>query len=828
MTDVNLMTAMAFVTDEDIAREMDHENSMLERGTARERSRQDREKARGNASATPGARSLLKKLALPLADAIKEEVDRLADGNVRKKPPELKTLQLLPPRDYAVVALRAVLDQLGAGHLKDGTVTAQKLGFAIGQEVCREAQVRAFYENSKPLFEAVVRKVRERTSSPAQRVKELVGAYQRTCEDAMEDLTTTEKVRLGVFIVTVMEGLGLLVADTMQSTKTHTVKTYDLSDEAWDVIATVDGAVSELKPLLLPTVIPPMHWADQNTGGYWLPTKQNNLVKARNRSNGVRGMTGDDAPRMFSPLNYLQSVPYRINRKVLAVVERMRESGISCDSLPSFDLETPPPRPSDIDTNEEARKGWRTATRGVHTRNNARKGKLLATSRTISVAADMRDEPTIYFPKMIDFRGRVYDLPLFLKPQGDDLSKGLLQFANGKPLGDMGAYWLAIHLANTWGEDKVSFDDRQAWVQANEDRILAIARDPFAERMWMDADSPFQFLAACFEWLGYSETGEAHVSHISIGLDGSCNGLQHLSAILRDPVGGAAVNLLPSPKPQDIYTEVMVKVKEELTRRAEAGEPTAQRWLPLVTRKTVKRPVMTLPYGATQQGFADQIMEDTLRPIEKSGQSPFGSEGYDACRYLGSIVWQATGETVVAARQVMDWLQEVAKVVASTGAPLSWESPSGFRVVQSYLKPSTKNVELRAVGQRVAILVADGHTSKMDKQKMARSISPNFVHAMDAAHMLRTVELLLDTVGPSVHLAMVHDSYGCHACDADTLSRALRQAFVQMYHERDWLESFRDEVAAQVGEELASTLPPLPGKGSLHLSEVVNSLYFFA
>jgi DNA-directed RNA polymerase len=571
-----------------------------------------------------------------------------------------------------------------------------------------------------------------------------------------------------------------------------------------------------------------MHWADQNTGGYWLPTKQNNLVKARNRSNGVRGMTGDDAPRMFAPLNYLQAVPYRINRKVLAVVERMRESGIACDSLPSFDLETPPPRPSDIDTNEEARKEWRTATRGVHTRNNARKGKLLATSRTISVAADMRDEPTIYFPKMIDFRGRVYDLPLFLKPQGDDLSKGLLEFANGKPLGDMGAYWLAIHLANTWGEDKVSFDDRQAWVRANEDRILAIARDPFAERMWMDADSPFQFLAACFEWLGYNETGEAHVSHISIGLDGSCNGLQHLSAILRDPVGGAAVNLLPASKPQDIYTEVMVKVKAELTRRAEAGEPTAQRWLPLVTRKTVKRPVMTLPYGATQQGFADQIMEDTLRPIEKSGQSPFGSEGYDACRYLGSIVWQATGETVVAARQVMDWLQEVAKVVAETAAPLSWETPSGFRVVQNYHKPRVKDVELRALGQRVCILVADGHTAKMDKQKMARSISPNFVHALDAAHMLRTVELLLDTVGPSVHLSMVHDSYGCHACDADTLSRALRQAFVQMYHEKDWLEAFRAEVGEQLGESLADQLPPLPAKGELHLSEVVNSLYFFA
>jgi DNA-directed RNA polymerase len=329
--------------------------------------------------------------------------------------------------------------------------------------------------------------------------------------------------------------------------------------------------------------------------------------------------------------------------------------------------------------------------------------------------------------------------------------------------------------------------------------------------------------------LGYRTRGTGHISFIAVGLDGSCNGLQHLSAILRDPVGGAAVNLLPSSKPQDIYTEVLKKVKAALERRAEQGEPTAQRWLPLVTRKTVKRPVMTLPYGATQQGFADQIMEDTLRPLEKAGHSPFGANGYEACRYLGLIVWEATGETVIAARAAMDWLQAVAKVAASAGIPVSWESPSGLKVTQRYQQPVTRNVELRAVGQRVTMLIAEARDEKkMDKQKMARSISPNFVHSMDAAHMLRTVELLLDTAGPSIHLAMVHDSYGCHACDADTLSRALRQAFVQMYHEKDWLEAFRAEVAEQVGPALAEKLPPVPPKGSLHLSEVVNSLYFFA
>lgn len=466
--------------------------------------------------------------------------------------------------------------------------------------------------------------------------------------------------------------------------------------------------------------------------------------------------------------------------------------------------------------------------RGVYTRNATRKGKLLAVDRTISVARDHAEEEHIYFPKMIDFRGRVYDLPQFLKPQGDDLSKGLLEFGNAKPLGETGAYWLAIHVANTWGEDKVSLDDRVSWVETNDARILAVAADPFSERMWMDADAPFQFLAACIDWAGYRSEGESYESRVIVALDGSCNGLQHLSALLLDPVGGKAVNLLPGTKPEDIYTEVMRKVIAELTRRAELGEPTAQRWVPLIVRNTVKRPVMTLPYGASQQGFADQIMEDTLRPLEKAAISPFGKDGYAACRYLGEIVWQATGDTVVAARIVMDWLQEVAKVASGEGVALSWESPTGFRVVQKYLQARTDSVELKAMGQRIKLYVADGHTDKMDKQKMARAIAPNFVHALDAAHMLRTVSLLLDQVGPHIHLSMVHDSYGSHACDATDLARSLRQAFIQMYHEKDWLEEFRNEVAEQVGPEAAANIPPVPKKGSLQLADVLNSQYFFA
>ncbi len=61
---------------------------------------------------------------------------------------------------------------------------------------------------------------------------------------------------------------------------------------------------------------------------------------------------------------------------------------------------------------------------------------------------------------------------------GDDLSRGLLKFADKKPLGASGMRWLKIHLANLYGYDKASFDEREAWVVERLDEIYDSALKP--------------------------------------------------------------------------------------------------------------------------------------------------------------------------------------------------------------------------------------------------------------------------------------------------------------------------------------------------------------
>jgi DNA-directed RNA polymerase len=823
MTELNLN--MLDVSEADLCREMDHEENLIAMGKSRYEQRTAKELARGNGTASAGGKGILANMTAPLADIIVEEIARLESGGVKRKPPELRTLKLLPSRDMAVLAMRATLDTMASSP--GDKCTAQRVGFRIGNAVSQETVARQFRRDERPLFDAVIRRVTKRTSSPTERAKALLTAYSSLAEEHQEPMDNTEKVRLGAFMLTCLEGLGIIRSITTKIGKKNN-RVYEIAEGTLDIIKQTDAVAAEMRPYLLPTLIPPRPWSDLQSGGYWLPFRGNSMVIAKTRTNGIREAQDEDMPRMFTPVNYIQSVPFRINKGVFSVIEQMRKANITCSSLPASQLDAIPAKPHDMETNEEARKEWRRAARTVYTRNSAAKGRILGAEKVITVARDMHDEEAIYFPKVVDFRGRVYDQPMFLKPQGDDLSKGLLEFANGKALGEGGGYWLAVHGANVWGEDKVSFDQRVAWVAGNEVAILQAAENPFGNRFWMDADKPFQFLAFCFEWAGALEQGDAFVSHLPVALDGSCNGLQHLSAMLRDSVGGAAVNLLPAKKPQDIYTEVMNRVIVVLTERAEQGEPTAQKWLPIMKRNTVKRPVMTLPYGATRQGFADQIMEDSIAPLQKAGECPFTTEPYAAAQYLGKIVWEVTGEVVIAARVAMDWLQEVAKVVAKAGQGITWTTPSGFVVKQDYRKAKSREVELFTYGQRVRVRIAEGYVDKIDARKMSLAIAPNFVHSMDAAHMLRTVEALLDVVGPSIHLSMVHDSYATHACDAEALSYAIRQSFVEMYQEADWLESFREEIAAQLPEEIAALLPPVPAKGDLEITEVLTSLYFFA
>ena len=72
--------------------------------------------------------------------------------------------------------------------------------------------------------------------------------------------------------------------------------------------------------------------------------------------------------------------------------------------------------------------------------------------------------------------------------------------------------------------------------------------------------------------------------------------------------------------------------------------------------------------------------------------------------------------------------------------------------------------------------------------------------------------------------AMIHDSFGTHAADIPLLSKCLRETFIELYLDNDPLQMFLNQTKILTNAEL----PELPAKGTLDISAVRKSEFFFA
>lgn len=103
----------------------------------------------------------------------------------------------------------------------------------------------------------------------------------------------------------------------------------------------------------------------------------------------------------------------------------------------------------------------------------------------------MKDEEGFYYPHNLDFRGRAYPMHPHLNHLGSDLCRGILEFAEGRPLGKSGLRWLKIHLANVYagGVDKLSHAGRIAFTENHLDDIFDSADRPLeGKRWWLGAE----------------------------------------------------------------------------------------------------------------------------------------------------------------------------------------------------------------------------------------------------------------------------------------------------------------------------------------------------
>lgn len=590
-----------------------------------------------------------------------------------------------------------------------------------------------------------------------------------------------------------------------------------------------------MAPIHYPMIVPPKPWTTPYDGGYlnqqmhkltlvWSPRR---IVNRRLEANEMSGV--------YNAVNALQSTPWRINQRVFDVFEELAEGGEHIAGIPSdTDKELPEkPWPASssqdviskwIEDNPEEFTIWKQKASEIHQENNKTTSKRFGIERKVSMGKKFYAEEAIYFPHGLDFRGRIYCAAGSgaINPQSDDSGKAMLELAAGKPIGTSGGYWLAVHTCNVWGLDKLALDERVKWAYDNSMNILNYTLNPLENRGWMEADKPFGFLAACYEWVGYMFHGADWVTHLPIAMDGACSGIQHFSAMLKDPEGAASTNVVQTQDtPRDVYMDVLCEVTSLVNQ---SDSPLMTEWVSRLNRNIVKQPTMTTPYGVTTRGMVDQIKNAIIKEIDKGNITPFSVSAREAAKALAPIVAHGIASVVTGARDAMDWLRHCAQVCSKADTPFTWTTPLGFKVTQDYKKSKSERIDLLYKGamHKVSLSV---DTPKLDKNRASAAAAPNVVHSLDASHLMSTVNLCVDNNVDS--FAMIHDSFATLACDTELLWTGLRQAFVEQYSE-DVLQGIHDELSKALPEEYRKHLLTPPAQGSLEIADVMRSDFFFA
>ncbi len=148
---------------------------------------------------------------------------------------------------------------------------------------------------------------------------------------------------------------------------------------------------------------------------------------------------------------------------------------------------------------------------------------------------------------------------------------------------------------------------------------------------------------------------------------------------------------------------------------------------------------------------------------------------------------------------------------------MSWITPLGLPVMQPYRKEKSVSVQTKLQSLSLCL---DSDTLPVNSRKQCTAVPPNYVHSLDATHMLMTAlrmkELNLD-------FTAVHDSFWTHPCDIPVLSQELRRCFTELYS-KDLLQSLKDSLESQYPD---IEFPDVPRRGQLDLEKVQQSKYFF-
>lgn len=239
---------------------------------------------------------------------------------------------------------------------------------------------------------------------------------------------------------------------------------------------------------VMPMLCPPVPWTSPRFGTYLLTdTKLMRSAHGAGQHQLLLEKCGEpDLHAVLDSLNCLGNCAWRINQRLLdVIISIFNDKG--CEKL-----DVPPPlseapkvprfNPLDPDTTP--------AENALHKLEVSKARKKMAEMHSLrmdalyklSIANAVRDQ-VFWFPHNMDFRGRTYPCPPYFNHLGNDVTRAIMLFAEGKPLGPKGLGWLKIHLVNLTGlKKRSSLAGRLEYAESIMDDILDSADRPLTVR----------------------------------------------------------------------------------------------------------------------------------------------------------------------------------------------------------------------------------------------------------------------------------------------------------------------------------------------------------
>lgn len=895
------MTDNSDISNQDQA-QLARERRDRQKGRERSQDRREKQIKHSGLSATTAAM----RLRVPAIERVANEIVKRieVEESRNSKSAWYKVVKPIPVEEVAEIGLVTCLDAVGHGWTWNATLKHAGKALHMAQFTSIMRGDRA----GRRMLAQLESKATKRCTRYNDRVAYVMQTAKKRGFDP-DAYTAKQYDKIGSFLIDVVQmASGIVKVDKKKAgndpeNENWEVNVLVLTEEAHQQLEKNNKYLDGLSSLFSPMTAPPIDWPsvmspylDPRTSflvpmvkKLWSPEHKAAIDKA------IDDKSMDDC---IKALNLIQGTAYNINEYIVSAIrwtagypaEGDGERGAmraKVDKFPNLKTATEPTKPNNWDAMSSSEKqAWHKKNDRAKRLNAEVSGLSRVMSNALEDCEDLRGRD-FWMPHQFDKRGRIYHSSTF-GHHNTDYIRALFLFAAKSEVTDDVYPYLQLQLANSFGKDEGKDETlvgRQDWVERHTDDIYACGKNFIENQFWLKADEPFQFLAACHEYANAydaMEKGEQYFSGLPIALDATQSGIQHFAASLLNYEDGMKVNLVPQDEPNDIYLAAMAKSQASIDADIEAfsnEEPISasdsetvkteklkhQKWLGIaktlnslggLTRKMVKRNLMTWAYSSRQYGLAKQLRSDWLSEytaeVERGERDthPFGEdEGYAASWYIAGKNEQAIAETVKSASAGMDFFQKCAAILAEENKHVSFVTPLGFPVFQFYREermkkdpktgkwkpdPDRQRMYLtdRATGQRVqnAKNVTKVYTDKVNRDQSVNAIAPNIIHSMDATHLMKTA-LLCHELGVD-DLMVVHDSFAATLGNIETLTFAVRRAFVDLYKDYNLYEDFRQQCAERLDDPaLIERLPPVPDireEGTLDLEAVMQSDYCFS